>query len=290
MEFFKILRYNTRMKKIVVLYHDNCPDGFGAAYAAWKKFGSQAEYIACGYDELPPASIKNKIVFLLDFSYTSNIIKKLVAKNKKVTIIDHHVSRKEDIKAANEWHYALKHSGAALTWLILHPKEPIPQLIKHIEDMDLWRFRIPHTDAIISIIGVTKWHFKTWDQLAKDLENPKKFQEYLKNSQWVMKANEKIRERIMKNTDVVEFAGYRTYAVNSPVFNSEIGHLFYKKLPPIGIVWKEKNGKRYISLRSDGTVDVSKIAKKFPNGGGHKTAAAFTIPASRKLPWKIIKK
>ena len=33
------------LKKIVVIYHDQCRDGFGAAYAAWKKFGDDASYI-----------------------------------------------------------------------------------------------------------------------------------------------------------------------------------------------------------------------------------------------------
>ncbi len=277
------------MKSIVVIYHGDCPDGFGAAYASWKKFGRIAEYIAAGYDDQPHLELKNKIIYLLDFSYTGDIIQKLVSQNKKVIIIDHHVSRKEDIKSASEWHYADKHSGAALTWLTLHPKKPVPKLLLYVEDVDLWRFKMRFTNEIIAIIGVTKWDFKTWDKLSKDLENPKKFKEYLKNSRWIIKANEKIKERIMKNAELVEFQGHKTYAVNSPVFNSELGHLLYEKLPPIAIVWKERNSNKYVSLRSNGTVDVSEIAKKFPNGGGHKEAAAFSLPSSKPHPWKILK-
>ena len=36
-------------KNIVVLYHADCLDGFGAAYAAWEKFGDTAEYIPVQY-------------------------------------------------------------------------------------------------------------------------------------------------------------------------------------------------------------------------------------------------
>lgn len=276
------------MKKIVVLYHSSCPDGFGAAYAAWKKFSNNADYIAVNYDDPPLTDLKNRIIFLLDFSYTGNIIKKLTAENKKVTIIDHHFSRKEDIKMASEWHYGEKNSGAGLTWKILHPGKPTPRLIRHIEDVDLWRFKIPNTKAVIAIIEIIKWTFKDWDKLAKDLENPKKFKEYLSDSKWILKTNEKIKERIVKDADIVEFLDYKTYAVNSPVFNSEIGHMLYEKLPPIGIIWKERHGRKYVSLRSDGTVDVSKLAGKFPGGGGHKESSAFSIPASKKLPWKIL--
>ena len=35
--------------KPLVLYHANCADGFGAAFAAWLKLGDEAEYVACSY-------------------------------------------------------------------------------------------------------------------------------------------------------------------------------------------------------------------------------------------------
>jgi len=39
---------------IFVLYHANCFDGFGAKYAAWRKFGNNAEYIAVNYGQPLP--------------------------------------------------------------------------------------------------------------------------------------------------------------------------------------------------------------------------------------------
>ncbi len=41
-------------KDIVVIYHKHCPDGFGAAYAAWKKFGDAAEYLPASYGDPVP--------------------------------------------------------------------------------------------------------------------------------------------------------------------------------------------------------------------------------------------
>jgi hypothetical protein len=35
----------TPLTDTVVIYHADCRDGFGAAYAAWKKFGDNASYI-----------------------------------------------------------------------------------------------------------------------------------------------------------------------------------------------------------------------------------------------------
>ena len=73
------------------------------------------------------------------------------------------------------------------------------------------------------------------------------------------------------------------------MFVSEIGSELVKKLPPIGIIWSQRKDKIVVSLRSNGKVDVSKLAKKF-GGGGHKASAAFRLDLNQKLPWKIIKK
>ena len=35
----------------LIIYHDNCADGFGAAWAAYKKFGADgAEYLPMNYN------------------------------------------------------------------------------------------------------------------------------------------------------------------------------------------------------------------------------------------------
>src|SRR3990167_9491025 len=45
------------MKNIVVIYHGKCPDGFSAAWIAWKKFGDDAEYIPGRHGEIPPEDL-----------------------------------------------------------------------------------------------------------------------------------------------------------------------------------------------------------------------------------------
>ena len=42
---------------IAVLYHAECPDGFGGSFAAWKKFGKTAIYIPVYHDTSPPEEI-----------------------------------------------------------------------------------------------------------------------------------------------------------------------------------------------------------------------------------------
>ncbi len=45
------------------------------------------------------------------------------------------------------------------------------------------------------------------------------------------------------------------------------------------LIQENGNGRRYVSLRSDGSVDVAAIAEQY-GGGGHRTAAGFSVEAN----------
>src|SRR3989338_9515798 len=61
------IRYNSSMNalKTAILYHANCPDGFGGAYAAWKKFGDSAEYIPVKHGKPIPENLTARSSILL---------------------------------------------------------------------------------------------------------------------------------------------------------------------------------------------------------------------------------
>ena len=81
------------MKKIIIFYHKDCPDGFGAAWIAWKKYGKKAEYIGINPRELPDGfSVKNAEIYLLDNSLTQGVAKDLEKNGNHVVMIDHHAS------------------------------------------------------------------------------------------------------------------------------------------------------------------------------------------------------
>lgn len=44
--------------KPLVFFHKDCADGFGAAFAAWLRFGDDAEYVAIDYDELSNVPVR----------------------------------------------------------------------------------------------------------------------------------------------------------------------------------------------------------------------------------------
>lgn len=276
-------------KKIVIIYHGNCTDGFGGAWAAWRKFGNRAEYIGAAHNEPPPRGLKNKGIYLIDFGYPETIIKKLLKDNVRVTAIDHHISRKGSTQMTHNYLYALNNSGAVLAWKYFHSKEKIPLMLRYIEDFDLWKFKIPYTRKVLAYLDLFDFNFRIWDRLTSDLEDIKKRKKIIEAGGIILKHVEKIVERLAANNfELVKFAGFKTLAVNSANFESELGYALVKKMPPLGIVWRRKKGRITVSLRSNGKIDVSKIAQKY-GGGGHKEAAGFTFKTKLNFPWKPIK-
>lgn len=264
------------MKSIVVLYHSGCPDGFGAAWSAWKKFENRADYIRQDYQASPPNDLKNKEIYLLDFSYKPEITKKLALENKKVVLIDHHISAKETSKLVSESLFSLRHSGSVLAWKYFHPKKPVPKILKYIEDIDLWRFNLPATKKIAAFLNAYEFSFKTWEKLSRLLENTKTRKECMLRGALIEQYENNIIKDISSSAIKVNFEGRKILAANCPILRSEIGHKLVEKRPPFSIVWREKGGRILVSLRSNGKVDVAKIAEKY-GGGGHKCAAGFVI-------------
>lgn len=277
------------VKKIAVIYHANCLDGFGAAWAAWREFGNKADYIPVEPQTLPETKIKNSEVYVIDASCSKTNIQKLLKDKNFVTIIDHHISAREDAKTASQWHFNLNHSGSVLTWQYFHPAKRIPKLLRYIEDIDLWRFKLPYAEEILAGIQFLDQNFKTWEKLAKNFEKLKVLKKYIEKGKIILEYEDEVIRRIISRARQVKFGGYGVLAVNSPILSSEIGHILAKKKPPFSIIWYQSRDKTHVSLRSAGKVDVSKIAAKY-GGGGHKNAAGFTWPAKKGFPWKIIKK
>lgn len=274
------------MKDIIVFYHGNCTDGFGGAYAAWKKFGSRAEYIPLEYGKPLPISPRQSQVYFIDIIVPKAELLSLMRVNRRVTAIDHHISSRHLVEQTNKFLYALNHSGATLAWRYFQSYKKTPRLLLHIEDGDLWKFKLPYTRELYAVLEMMNFDFKTLDKFVKAFENPKKRKKIIEDGRLLLDYKNKIIDRIIeRGAQAVNFQGVRTYAVNSPIYESEIGNRLYTKHPPMAIVWNERRDKRKISLRSVPSFDVSKLAQ-IVGGGGHKNAAAFSMDLNKPLPWK----
>lgn len=274
------------MSRICVVYHAECLDGFGAAWTAWQKFGTKAEYWPVIPQQLPPTSFKNKEVFLFDVSYRAPLLKEIIKIARNLTVIDHHRTAEADIKKfAPRFSFDLNHSAAVLSWRFFNPKKSVPKLLKHIEDVDLWRFKMAGTKELAAWLEFAKKDFRQWSRLARLMEGGQSRKKIIREGKIFLRYQTQLVDFLAKQAVGTIFAGWRCLTVNSFLFHSEIGAALVKKKPPLGIVWHEAGGWQYVSLRSNGSVDVSKIAEKF-GGGGHKRAAGFRLPVNKPLPWK----
>lgn len=278
-----------KLKTICILYHAECRDGFTAAWAAWKKFGSKADYIPIKLGLPPPPEVYDKNVYTLDFTYNSPYLEKLIKDNKSVVVIDHHISAKDFIKKASKHIFNIKHSGAALAFKYFHPNKRLPKIVGLVEEGDLWKFQSKNVKEVLAYTGLFDYDFKIWDKLISDGEKEKNYQKFAEKGAAVISYEDKLIESVIKNNAYeVIFEGRKIYAINAPRFlRSQIGMILSKKYPPFSLIWQRDKNRIEVSLRSNGDLDVSKIAVKF-GGGGHKNASGFSLSASSKFPWKDI--
>ena len=278
-------------KPIVVIYHKRCPDGFGAAYAAWKKFGDTAEYIPAGYGDDALEGLEGKEVYLLDFSYEiPGEMERIASIAKRFVALDHHQSSKELTQIAPEHIYDAKRSGASIAWAFFHPDTPLPRLMQYLEDGDLYRYALPETRDIFSYLVVQPDDFKIWDALAHTLDDDTARATFLIKAAAYTEYFELLAKISVEAAKKVSFEGrecYFTTAMPSITMRSYVGHELYTKLPPFALVVSAHPDGFGVSIRGDGSVDVSEIAKKY-GGGGHPGSSGFFIPNGTDVPWTEI--
>ncbi|MCA9360671.1 hypothetical protein H6789_02535 [Candidatus Nomurabacteria bacterium] len=281
------------LKDIVVIYHAQCRDGFGSAYAAWKKFGDNASYLPRKNQAELPAGLENKEIYILDYSFCKEILEQLISKNKSVLVIDHHKSSEESVTSFPDNIFDLEHSGAVLSWKYFHPESPVPPLLEYIEDHDLWNMKLPHNREYNAALREYDSTFEVWDELVEKLKDADFLQAHLNTGRTIARFEDKLVEDLLQYKERVLFEGYEIWAMNvSRTYRSILGsHLAEINEKdggaPLGIVYYRNLGKVHVSLRSKGEVDVGEIAKKY-GGGGHKHAASILVDSFADLPFTFI--
>ena len=266
-----------KSKDIIVIYHADCIDGFGAAWSAFKKFGAQARYVAARFGEPFPKHDANCEVYILDFSYSPEIILTVSKTLKRLTLIDHHITAMkqfENIVMPENVavHFDMNHSGCVLAWQHFFPNIDVPIILQHIEDRDLWRFQLAGTQEITTAIyEKMPLSFKTFGSLnLKSLFSVGRIQ---------VAQMARMVKRLARYAHPIKIGNASGLAVNaSPCFSSDLGHLLAEKSSGVGMVYYYDGGKQKwtYSLRSIGDLDVGALAVQY-GGGGHVNAAGFSL-------------
>lgn len=276
-------------KEIVVLYHGGCPDGFGGAYAAWKKFGDAADYIPVKHGRPVPEGLSGRKLYFVDFCYPQEVMDALLETSASVTVLDHHLGNKNVVESMPKHVFNSKHSGATIAWNYFHPEVPIPTLLTYVEDGDLYVFTLPDSRAVLAYTYVQPFHFDVWDNLVKKLEDDIERLAIVERGKIYAEHLAILVEQISNKATLVSFEGFECYLATAPdMFASDVGNRLARIKPPIGIAVNFHGDIVNVSLRSDPSVDVSVIARKY-GGNGHPQASAFRLTWGDSLPWTVLK-
>lgn len=250
---------------IDVWYHDNCADGFCAAWIVANYYGiDNVRMTPVQYGRPMPSVEGITDLVIVDFSYPNEVLDTLPL----IKIIDHHKTA-EHVGRRPDGLFDIGRSGAGLTWDHFHPGEPRPAIVNYVEDRDLWRWALPHSKAYNAAIGLLDSDLVQWDVASR-----MSVAEMVSVGAPVMKYRKQVVKDAIKRATLITLNGLRVPCMNATMLISEIcGELAIGH--PFAVTWFF-DGKQFVySLRStpDGA-DVSGIAK-FYGGGGHKHAAGF---------------
>jgi len=257
----------------LVLYHADCTDGFGAAWAIWKRY-PEAQFVPADHGHPPPVSCAGRKVVIVDFSYPRAILEDMAEQATAIQVLDHHITAQEALHGLPYVHFDLDKSGAVLAWEWAHGTAA-PWLLQYVQDKDLWTWTLPGSREISAGLNSYPYQFTVWDTLNKDVLE--------QEGRAILRFEERLVNKLIQHAAWVRFEGETVPCVPSAILTSQIGERLSSGRP-FCLIWHDRNGRRYFSMRSEATgADVAQIAVKY-GGGGHTHAAGFSVPLQEAGP------
>lgn len=271
-----------------ILYHANCTDGAGAALAAYLKFGGTAEYIPVQYGRPYPEMAPGSLVYLVDFSYPEQQLLEIADRAAQVVVIDHHKTAKDTLEHIKHPHlkvwFDMEQSGAVMTWKYFHHERAVPPLLQHIQDRDLWQFKLPGSKRIHRGLGmVPDWH--DWAQ-------------YLYTTVDLVDAGAAIIQFLNVQIDTIISHPPREWELTGdivPIYNlpgfliSDALAAALDKYPECqyAVGYIDMPDRIMYSLRGRKGFDTTVISSQY-GGGGHPGASGFKITKGDSLEQRLL--
>ena len=264
-----------------IVYHQGCPDGFGAAWAVHKA-GIPAAFHGIRPSDPPPrfAPEINRL-YILDVSFDRDVIMQLASHYgpENVTLLDHHETAAAELAGLDNCVVDQSKAGSVLAWEHFHPGQPVPHLLEYVQDRDLWQWQLPDSQAVSAYLHSQRMKFEGWTRIHNALRRGKQSRQSIIDAGYdILRLETRAVSIAVKHAVWGHVAGYQAPVANSPQHRSEIGHRLLERYPdaPFAAVYYDQDGQRHWSLRSmEGRVNVAQIAELY-GGGGHAHAAGFS--------------
>jgi oligoribonuclease NrnB/cAMP/cGMP phosphodiesterase (DHH superfamily) len=274
---------------IYVLFHSKkvtpfrpCMDGLFAAAIA-KLAIPNATLIPAEYGNPPELKLsEHDLVYLLDLSYPHAVIQNWTTSGASVKMVDHHKTAQSDLDG---WMnpqfdsvFNMQKSGAMLAWETFFPDEKAPDVVRYVQDRDIWIKALPGCD--LCSLGLSEaMHDRTFDQcleIAIAALDQRNVDRWIRDGEKVNQEMQSAIESAVSRAKWRIVGGWNvpTVRVQKPreiQAYSDIGNALIKRFPeaPFACVMVGSG----FALRSiDDRLDVSTIAKSLA-GGGHRNAS-----------------
>ena len=273
----------------LVIYHGRkCPDGFASALAAWLFYAGRAEFLALDHGDITSVeqlpALAGRAVYILDFSFSPEIMRAIDERAAKLVMLDHHKSAAEKLSGfacrCGVVHFDMNKSGARLAWEFFQPGAAVPGLVRFVEDRDIWVWQYPESAGFLAALDMEPLDFARWAEIAAF--TPVQLTDFMARGQAMDDKFSKLAADIAEGAQPVTFNGQRGLMVNAPgVFHSLIGNMLSEKSGTFALMWNAgKDSVVKVGLRSQRGFDCIPLAESM-GGGGHAQACGFKMGMER---------
>jgi hypothetical protein len=269
----------------LVIYHGrSCPDGFAAALAAWIYFAGQAQFVGLDHGDVKAVEdlpeLAGRAVYILDFSFAPELLRAIEERAEKLVLLDHHKSAADKLTnfacRCGFVHFDMKKSGARLAWEFFLPEQAVPDLVRFVEDRDIWVWQYPQSAGFLAALDMEPFDFVRWQEIASF--DPAQLSIYVECGRAMDEKFSKLAVGIAEAAQALSFNGVPGLMVNAPgVFHSLVGDMLSKQSGTFALMWcVDKSGVIKAGLRSQRSFDCIPLAESM-HGGGHAQACGFKL-------------
>ena len=273
----------------LVIYHGQfCPDGFASALAAWLFYEGKAEFSGLDHGNVRSVAdlpaLDGRAVYILDFSFSAEILRVIEERAAKLVLLDHHKSAAEQLTGfscrCGVVHFDMNKSGSRLAWEFFQPNKPLPDLVRFIEDRDIWTWQYPESAGFLAALDMEPFDFAHWAEMAAF--DAGQVTAFMARGQAMDEKFNKLAAGIADSAQPIRFNGEHGLMVNAPgVFHSVVGDILSRQSGSFALMWcVSKEGVVKAGLRSQRNFDCIALARSM-GGGGHAQACGFKMGKER---------
>lgn len=183
----------------IILYHQNCHDGYTAALVAYKyyseilsdddkmTYGTSGNRRSVYFIDVNPNNLSKVIrdlinqyptnktkdiveILSFDVGFTKECFETLNKAFESVKVFDHHKSTLDNfLDRPSNLFLDMTISGAMLAYKYFYPMDPVPMLVQYVQDRDLWTYKLENSREVTTFLyDHLKWTYTTINSANKD--------------------------------------------------------------------------------------------------------------------------